>query len=72
MLKMTYEIKYRVISARLARVAYPTSIYTSLLILYIKISKTNKNQKLRQLISHTENNGHFLTQLKTLECLNNP
>lgn len=55
MVKMTYEIKYRVILARLARVAYPISIYVPILyiyiyiymILYIKISKILKRKIIR-------------------------
>lgn len=61
MVKMTYEIKYRVILARLARVAYPISIYVPILYIYIyditykniKNIKKKNYQKLRLLnLSH--------------------
>lgn len=36
---MTYEIKYHVISARLARVVYPISIFVPIDIIYKNIKK---------------------------------
>lgn len=45
MLKMTYEIKYRVILARLVRVAYPTSRYVPIDI-YIKILKNKQKSEI--------------------------
>lgn len=44
MLKMTYEIKYRVILARLVRVAYPTSRYVPIDIIYKNIKNKQKSE----------------------------
>lgn len=44
MLKMTYEIKYRVILARLASVAYPTSRYVPIDIMYKNIKNKQKSE----------------------------
>lgn len=44
MLKMTYEIKYRVILARLASVAYPTSRYVPIHIICKNIKNKQKSE----------------------------